>query len=1008
MTRAVAELLGSIPRMAAMARVSSPIFVGRHSELEAMTAVVSGSAASSPVLALVIGEAGVGKTRLVTEVAQRATSSGAFVITGGCVPLGDGTVPFAPLREAMRDLASQLSQEDFEALLGSAREELAFLVPSVGGIGAVSQVEGPHRQGRFHELILALLERLAAERSTVLILEDLHWADRSTLGLLSFLIRNVRAGTLHMIGTLRSDEVDRRHPLYAFLAEAGRNDRVVRVNLGRLDRTETSELVRAILGTDPSAALADSVFVRSGGNAFFAEELLVAEAPASDLPDTLREVLLTRVSRLSDGTQRILRRVAAAGRSVSGKRLADVTGMPEDRLRPALDEAIAQHVLVVQTGDQREDRYQFRHALVQEAVEQELLPSESKRLHEAFATSLTEHPADPAGPGADAEVAYHWMAAGNLPRAFAASIAAAEAAERSFAFAEAQTHLERALDLWEHVSEKETAGVDRIGLMERAAASAAAVQAFDAAVRLIRSAIEASREDAIRAGALHERLGRYSLLAADTPQAEAAYREAVRLVPPHPPTAERARVVAGLAQYLMGARNEEAIALCGEAIQVAHTVGAVEIEANALVTRASCRVATGELDAALEDLTRGHELATRLTGSIEIPRSYKYLAEVHGVAGRHEQAVEAAMRGFDEAERLGLARSEGIAVLCQLAHHFLGVGEWDEADRVLRRIERIGATGWQALAYHLDRAILHVGRGELDAAGEHVAGFERLAHDDTEGEFTTDILSVKAELAVLRGQPATVRPMVDEGLGELGERDQWAGQIIRTHYWTIRAEADVAARARRLGHSDDVQAAAESAADHMKQLRTLIDGIPQGHWERHDADAWIALAEAELARLDEGDDAAAWSTAADAWAAVHRVEPLEGYARWRAGSALLARRGADARAKAKGNLIRALEIAASLKAAPLRADIERVAARAHLPLNSSPPDRPSKARALSLTAREREVLELVAAGQSNREIGESLFITEKTAGVHVSNVLGKLGVARRTEAVAVARERGLL
>ena len=525
-----------------------------------MTAALIGSPGTAPVLMLLVGEAGVGKTRLVTEVTQQAESSGALVLIGGCVPLGGGTVPFAPIREAMRDLTSRRSEQDLDRLLGAGREELASLVPDISRSGAPSTTGSPQQQGRIHELILGLLERLAEEQPTVLVLEDLHWADRSTLGLVSFLIRNIRAPGLTLIGTLRSDEVDRRHPLYAFLAEAGRSDRVARVDLRRFDRGETTELVRAILGTDPPAALADTVFRRSGGNAFFAEELLAAEAPASDLPDTLSEVLLTRVGQLPDGTQRILRSVAAAGRSVSGSRLSDVTGVPIDRLTAALRDAITQHVLVVETGDQGEDRYQFRHALVQEAIEHELLPSERRRLHAAFATSLAEHPASPADSGADAELAYHWLAAGDLPQAFAASMAAAEAAERGYAFAEVQAHLERVLDLWERVPENLTEGLDRIALMERAAAAAAAVQAYDSAVALIRTAIDEAGGDPIRIGVLHERLGRYSLLAADTAQAVAAYREGVRLVPAQPPTAERARVVAGLAQYLSGSSNAEAVA----------------------------------------------------------------------------------------------------------------------------------------------------------------------------------------------------------------------------------------------------------------------------------------------------------------------------------------------------------------------------------------------------------------------------------------------------------------
>jgi DNA-binding CsgD family transcriptional regulator len=995
--------------MAAMARVSSSSFVGRRSELEAMSAAVIGPSSGGPVLTLVVGEAGVGKTRLVSEISRLADAAGALVITGGCVPLGSGSVPFAPLREAMRDLAAKRTERELDELLGTAHEELGSLVPALARAGSARQAIPTQQQGRIYELILGVFERLARERPTVLVLEDLHWADRSTIGLLTFLIRNVREPGLRLIGTLRSDEVDRRHPLQGFLAEAARSDRVARTDVPRFDRAETLELLSGILGADPPVALADEVYRRSGGNAFFAEELIAAKAGAQDLPATLREVLLTRVGGLPDATQRLLRVVAAAGRSVSGRRLADVAGVPEDRLTVTLRDAIAQHVLVVEAGDQGEDRYLFRHALVQEAIEQELLPSERRRLHAAFATSLTDHPADPPDAGADAELAYHWLAAGDLPRAFAASVAAAQSAERGYAFAEAQDAYGRALSLWDQVPDAATAEVDRIALMERAAAAAAATQSFQAAVELVRAAIEAAAGDPIRNGVLHERLGRYSLLAADTRQADAAYREAVRLVPAKPPSVERARVTAGLAQYLMGARNAEAIALCAEAIAVAQTVGSTEVEANALVTRAGCRIGTGDLAGAVEDATRGYELARLLSGSIEAPRALKYLSEAQYMAGRHELAIDTAVRAFEEAERMGFARSEGLSVLSSLAAELFDIGEWDEADRVLRRIERIGMTGWPALLYHLIRATMAVRRGDLDAAARHVAASERITEGDVEGEFTVNVIAVMAELAIAQGQPATVRRMVDQGLASLGDRDRWPGPLKLTHYLAIRAETDIAVRARRRGGAQDEQAAIASAARHLDQLREVAQSIPPGHWERRDVAAWNALAEAEFGRAEGRDDPVAWEGAADASARPGRIIYFEGYARWRAGTGFLAQRGAEARAAARQQLMRALEIANVLKAAPLRADIERVAARAHLSLTTAATRPPIPALdGVDLTRRELEVLQLVAAGHSNREIGDALFIAEKTAGVHVSNVLGKLGVARRTEAVAVARQRGLL
>ena len=992
--------------MAAMARVSSPILVGRRTELATVTAALTDASATAPVLVLLVGEAGVGKTRLVTEASREAASTGALVLVGGCVPLGAGTLPFAPIREAMRDLAGQRSEDELDRLLGPARAELASLVPAVAGRTPSSPPSAAHEQGRIYELILGLFERIAEDQPTVIVLEDLHWADRSTLGLLSFLVRNARSPTLRLVGTLRSDEVDRRHPLYAFLAEARRSERVTRVDLARFDRRETAELMRAILGTDPSSSLADRVYRRSGGNAFFTEELLAAEAPASDLPDTLRDVLLSHVAQLPDATQRILRTVAAAGRDVSGARLADVTGVPIERLTAALREAIAHHALVVRTGSQGEDRYEFRHALVQEAIEHELLPSERRALHEAFATSLTEHPATPPDPGADAELAVHWFGAGDLPRAFVSSMAAADAAERGYAFAEAQTHLERAIAIWDDVPDSGRSGIDRIALAERAAASAAAIQSYGDAVRLIRSAIQLA-SDPVRRGVLHERLGRYSLLAADTAQADAAYREAVGLVPAEPPTAERARVLAGLAQYLVGSRNLEAVELSTEAMDVAHAVGATEIEANASVTRAAAHSALGRLDAALPDATRGLELASQVPGSIEIPRSLRYTSEIHDFAGDVELAIEAASRAFDEADRLGFTRSEGITALTHLAGELLDSGRWDEAERVLERIERIGVSGWHANPIYLIRARIHLTRGEIRGAERDLEALDRLAEGDVEGEFATATATVRARLAVTRGQPATVRVLLDEALVMLEARDQYVSELCWLYYWAIRAEADVANEARRRRREGDARDAADIGSRRLAELHALVDSLPSRHWMRRYAEPVIATADAEGARLHARDDASAWMASADGLASAARGRELEGYARWRAAGCLLETRGADARAAARSQLVRALEIAIALRAAPLRSDIERVAVRAHLSLTDGAA-RPLTKHAFDLTRRELEVLELVAAGQSNREIGEALFITEKTAGAHVSRVLAKLRVARRTEAVAVAREHGLI
>jgi len=203
----------------------------------------------------------------------------------------------------------------------------------------------------------------------------------------------------------------------------------------------------------------------------------------------------------------------------------------------------------------------------------------------------------------------------------------------------------------------------------------------------------------------------------------------------------------------------------------------------------------------------------------------------------------------------------------------------------------------------------------------------------------------------------------------------------------------------------DVIEATEIGGDHLRRLRSLAEATHEQ--AKTEVTGMLALGEAEYSRLTGRSDPAAWLRAAAAWS-VFPMSYEEAYARWRAGAALLATREAPARKRAAEELRRAHEIAGALKAAGLVADIERIAARGRLRLTDEPPTRPSAGEAFDLTSRERDVLGLLAAGQTNREISAALFISEKTAGSHVSSILAKLGVARRTEAAAVAHRRGLI
>src|SRR5262245_49902739 len=438
-------------------QITTGRFVGRTQELARLHQLLAHAVDGEPLLVVVGGEAGVGKTRLVEQLAATASQEGVRVLGGGCVPLGEEGLPFAPVIEALRGLADQLDPAELAAVAGPAQPELARLLPDLawGGDAAAGTAVAGAGQGQLFERLLGVVQRLAASAPLLWVVEDLHWADRSTRDLLAFLATSLRSGRVLLVGTFRSDELDRRHPLRRLMGELGRNRRVQRLELPRFSRAELAEQIAGLLGDDPPTRLLDDLYARSEGNPFFAEELLLAgEGRGSgSLASSLQEVLLTRVVRLGQRTQQLLRVAAAAGPGATQPLLAAVAGMDDQQLLEGLREAVDRQLLRPEPGG---DGYLFRHVLVAEAVYSELLPGERVQLHTALAAAL-EAGVEGGGPPASrvARLAYHWAAAGDQPRALTASIAAAAAAERVYAFAEAQLQLERVLGLWERVPDAE-------------------------------------------------------------------------------------------------------------------------------------------------------------------------------------------------------------------------------------------------------------------------------------------------------------------------------------------------------------------------------------------------------------------------------------------------------------------------------------------------------------------------------------------------------------------------
>jgi len=988
-------------------QVTAGRFVGRTQELARLRELLARAANGQPLVALLGGEAGVGKTRLVEELAAIAGAQGGRVLRGSCVPLGEEGLPFAPVIEALRGLADQLDPAELAAVAGPARAELGRLVPDLTLNGEV--VAGPAiagtGQGLLFELLLGVVKRLADRSPLLLVMEDLHWADRSTRDLLAYLAAALRSGRVLLVGTFRSDELHRLHPLRGLLGELARNRRVQRLELPRFTRAELAEQLAGLLGADPPTRLVEEISTRSLGNPFFAEELLLAGGDPGVLPPTLREVLLTRVVRLDHRTQQLLRVAAAAGPGATQPLLAAVTGMDDQQLLDGLHEAVDQQLLLPEPSG---TGYVFRHALVAEAVYGELLPGERVGLHTALAAALEaglevgDAPATQA-----ARLAYHWSAAGDRPRALTASIQAAAAAEGVYAYAEAQLQLDRLLALWDQVPDAEArAGVDRVALLARCTFAAYAAGDPARAAELARQALALLDEtrQPQRAGLLHEQLAR-SLRMLGDPAALGEHQEAVRLVPSEP-SAERARVLRSLAQYLLVLVNRpaEARAPAEEAIAVAGQVGAAAEEANARVTLGGVLVDLGEVDAGLAELEEARRLATK-SGDVVLPlRAIVDQSDALVATGRLDQAATVALAGLDLARRHGLAHFNGPLLATNAAQALVALGRWDQAEQVTREVLETTPSDVASAGLPLIRATLELARGDFDRARARLQAVQRqFPASSPEAQKAGPLFAGLAELALWHGDLDQAKRLVAQAIPLVEANPRYAAPIYALG---LRAEADRAelARARHHGRpaADDGTAAALLDLLDQAAAGPAAAGLP-------DLAAWHALGLAERIRQNGRPDPAAWAVAAAGWERLGQPYRIA-YARFRQAEALMV--GPGDRGAAAAVLGRAAAITGRLGARPLDGEVKALARRARLDLalaeDAAPAAAvPAPAAKLGLTPREAEVLALVAAGRSNRQIAQALFISPKTVSVHVSNLLAKLGVASRVEAAAIAHRLGL-
>ncbi len=973
-------------------RATSRRLIGRERELARLDALLEDAITGHRVqTAFVEGEAGIGKTRTVEEFASRAAARGANVLVGHCVAEGGSILPYAPLVEIFSDLVRRRGVAAVVELAGPAAHELARLAPALATLEPVPEPTRASGSRLFHA-VRGVIDGLCTEAPVVIVVEDLHWADRSTRELLALLATQLHGGTL-LIFTVRNDESPNDAGMLRFIAEAGRGSGH-HVALPPLTRDEQAKQVSDILGVPPRTALLDDVYARAEGNPFFAEELLVLGS-GETMPATIRDLLLARLDALAPSTRQVLRAACVIGRRVPHRlldRVADATGPALDAaMRPAVDH----HVLLTEVTDG--GTYVFRHALLQEAIASGLLPGEAARLHRRVAEALTDSP-DLAGDAGSVagRIARHWNAAGDRSRALTASVEAARVAARALAFSESLSHYERAVHLLDIVP-----GADvlldepRYRVLWSAAEVAHLAARPQRAAELIRAAIAAvDPAERHHHGYLHERLGRYLWMAAEGRQALAAYERAVELVPAEPVSSWRAAVLSGYSQVLMLAgRFEESLPLAREAVRIAQAVpGARSIEGHARNNLGVDLGYFGRIDEGIEELRTARRIAEEEFSDVDdIARAIVNLYSVLFEAGRIAESAEVALEGIEVVEGLGLAHRKGVWCRCDAAAALVSLGRNAHAARLLQEADALDPQGIDRVRLDLTRGLLLLRLGDLEEAR---SSLDRARHDGArllDGQLLGPLYAALIEVLAAQGDRDAALGMAREGRGKLLDEEP-AAFCVPLYAAAITAAATRPTSAEQV----DLVAMREWLHSSEQALRRSPSPSPMTL-------ALHAAAECELSEAEGRTVAERWLAVATEWKRLE--EPYrEAQARLAAAAGLLGS-GRD-RTQAGLQLRTARALAERIAARRLARAAEEMAKRARITLHRALGDANDESP-YRLTPREREVLALVAEGLTDRSIGSRLFISHRTVERHVSNLLAKFDAARRSELAAIAHREGL-
>jgi DNA-binding CsgD family transcriptional regulator len=958
------------------ARPPTSDFVGRRAELAVIEGAIADAHRGLPSVVLVSGDAGIGKTTIVSESAAQA---GVDLYLGRSTHIGGETIPLAPLADLLR----QVRRSNPQLLAGTPA--LAVLHDWFTPRSAVAALDGSSHGGLF-VAVLELFSHLAANGAAVVGFEDLHWADTVTWDLFDYVARNLIDEPVVLVGTYRANEVAVRPQQRGRLAELTRLPAAHRVHLEGLDRDEIAQRVATLLGAPAPAGFVDQVVARGRGNPFFTGELVAAHLSGETIPLVLSDLISAEIADLDDPARFVLGAVAAIGRETTHELLVAIVGLSEQEVEAAVRSVIDARLLVVSN-----DAYRFRHPLLGEVVYADLLPPQRARLHRSIAATLAQQPADALRRADRAgELAFHLDRAGDIEGAFRALLAAADAAE-TVAPAAAFGHLERAFELWDAAGASASAA-NRADRLWQAADIATSTVGNERAVQLARAAFDRGLPP-LGAAWGHERLGRYLWSSGRLEESRAEFALAAAL---SSEGSEAAAVFAGLGQAELMAGNDAAAELwCAKVFELVRAPESDPL-AWAMARRVLGIIRSNQGDpAGAVELCRASVAAAANAQARALATLYLCVALLD--AGEYQQALNTTLDSVAEGQLTGLDRGFGCYFDSLAADALVRLGRWTEVGGVLARHPVPGTLPVGRLQLARVKAVFAARRGDTAEALAELAVAHELPID---GWHAIVRDAATAEVHLTRGNWEEAMRVAEQGWAATGASSAlWAARFVKVAT-VAEVERTLDQRARR--ESVDVDATVARLQHRLDLACALAETVPGG--PQRDTAAHLANAAASLTRLGT-PDAEAWSEAASRWNELGD--------RWATAAALVREAEAAAQAgaadRAASSLRTAHAIAADLGAGPLLAEIDAVSSRTRISVDA--PTRialdETSAERLGLTPREAEVLALVAAGRTNRQIGDELYVSDKTASVHVSNILRKLGVNSRVDAAAVAQRLGI-